>query len=294
MKELSPRTYGIALVAAASVFWSTAGLFVRALDLDVWTMTAWRSLFAALSLLLVVVLQRGRGFTQAFTGLGRPGLIAIPISAVSMFCYVAALKLTTVANVQIVYATVPFVAAAVAFVWFGERMTRRAMWASVLALVGVAVMVGSAVRTEDLAGNALALLMTLTFAVVLVTARRHPSIDMAPVNALAAALCAAACWPLAVGDLPSASQLLILALFGFTTTALSYLLFLTGGRHIPSGEAGLIALLDVVLAPFWVWLVFSEHPGQAAIVGGAVVLAAVVWYLAGNLAEGSRRVGKGA
>jgi drug/metabolite transporter (DMT)-like permease len=285
MKEFSRRTYGIALVTAASVFWSTAGLFVRALDLDVWTMTAWRSVFAALSLLLVVVLQRGRRFPDAFKGLGRPGVVAIPLSAVSMFCYVAALKLTTVANVQVVYATVPFVAAAVAFVAIGERMSRRAMWASALALMGVILMAGAATRPDDLAGNALALLMTVTFAIVLVTARRHPTIEMAPVNALAAALCAAACWPLTAGGLPSASQLVILALFGFTTTALSYLLFLTGGRHIPSGEAGLIALLDVVLAPIWVWLVFSENPGQAAIIGGAVVLAAVVWYLAGNLGE---------
>jgi drug/metabolite transporter (DMT)-like permease len=282
MGQVGGRAYGIALVAAASVFWSTAGLFVRMLDLDVWTMLAWRSLFAALSLLVVAVVQNGRRSPLRLFAMGWPGLVAIPISAVSMFSYVAALKLTTVANVLTVYATVPFVAAAIAFVWMGERVERRVLLASSIALVGIVVMAGSATRPQDLAGNALALLMTVTFGVVLVLARRHPTIAMAPVNALAAALCAAACWPLMTGGIPTAAELVILALFGFTTTALAYLLFLTGGRHIPSSEAGLIALLDVVLGPLWVWLAFSEQPGRPALVGGSLVIAAVAWYLAGG------------
>jgi drug/metabolite transporter (DMT)-like permease len=85
---------------------------------------------------------------------------------------------------------------------------------------------------------------------------------------------------------PSPAELVILALFGITTTSLAYLLFLTGGRYIPSSEAGLIGLLDVVLAPLWVWLVYAEEPGVAALVGGGLVLAAVVWYLLAGLRHG--------
>ena len=125
--------------------------------------------------------------------------------------------------------------------------------------------------------------MTLTFAVVLVMARRYPTLAMAPINALGASLCAVICWPLVSGAVPSPSELLILAVFGTTTTGLAYLLFLTGGRHIPSGEAGLIGLLDVVLGPFWVWLAFGEEPGMPAMVGGAMVLAALLWYLSDGL-----------
>ena len=289
MGKLSGRAYGIVLVTAATVFWSTGGLFVRVLDLDVWTMLAWRSLFAALSLLFVVVIPNGRNAARTFRAMGGPGLAAIPISAISMFSYVAALKLTTVANVMTVYATVPFVAAGIAFLWIGERVERRVLIASGIALLGVVVMAGAATRPQDLAGNGLALLMTATFGIVLVLARRYPLIAMAPVNAIAAGLCALACWPLMAGAIPTPSQLLILALFGITTTSLSYLLFLTGGRHIPSSEAGLIAMLEVVLGPLWVWLVFSEQPGKAALIGGGLVLAAVIWYLAGGLRQAKLR-----
>jgi len=277
--QTSGRAYGIALVAGATVLWSTAGLYVRLLDFDVWTIQAWRSLFAALSLFALVVADKGRQAPRAVWAIGWPGLAAVPISAVSMICYVAALKLTTVANVMIVYATVPFVAAGVSFLWLGERIRRRILIASAVALAGIMIMAGSATRPNDIAGDAISLLMTVTFAVLLVMGRRYPSLAMAPINALAAALCAIVCWPLMSGGVPAPGDLLILAVFGATTTGLAYLLFLTGARHIPSSEAGLIGLLDVVLGPLWVWLGFGEEPGLLAMIGGGVVLAAVLWYL---------------
>lgn len=268
------------------MLWSTAGLYVRFLDLELWTLQAWRALFGALSLLVILVAMNGRRTLGAVAAIGRPGLIAVPLTAISMLSYVAALKFTTVANVLVVYATVPLVAAAIAFVWLGERLSRRALVASALVLAGIAVMAGSATRIEDVTGDALAFAMTLTFAVLLVMARRHPTLSMASVNALGAMLCAAICFPLATGPVPDPTELLILAIFGATTSGLAYLLFLVGGRDLPSGEAGLIGLLDVVFGPLWVWLAFSEQPGPAALTGGAIVLAALLWFLAGGARRG--------
>ena len=85
--------------------------------------------------------------------------------------------------------------------------------------------------------------------------------------------------------------MLILAVFGATTTGFAYLLFLTGGRLIPSSEAGLIGLLDVPLAPLWVWLAFGEEPGNSALIGGSIVLAALLWCLAGGLGEAEQEAG---
>lgn len=277
--QMSARAYGMALVTVAAVLWSTGGIFVRLLSLDVWTMVAWRSLFAAISLLLLVLFQNRRQPRKVIRTVNRPGLVVVPIAAFSMGAYVVAIKLTTVANVMIVFATVPFVASGVAFLWMGEKAKSRVLLASTVALLGIAIMAGSATRSQDFAGNTIAFLMTLAFGVQLVMARRYPSLEMAPVNALGAAVCAVICWPLMAAEIPNVQQLIILALFGITTTALAYLLFLTGGRHIPSGEASLIGLLDVVLAPFWVWLFFDEQPGRAAIIGGSLVFASVLWYL---------------
>ena len=273
------RALGILLVTIGTVLWSSAGLFVRLLDLDIWTMQGWRAVFGGLSLLVVIFSQRRHATLTALVEIGRPGLVAAPVAAVSMLTYVAALQLTTVANVMTVYATVPFMAAAVAYFWIGERVRRRALIAGAWALLGVVVMAGAATRPEDIAGNALSLLMTLTFAILIVMARRYPGLGMAPVNVLGTAICALICLPFMQAALPSPRELLILAAFGALTSGVAYLLFLTGSRMIPSSEAGLIALLDVVLGPLWVWLVFAENPGAAALIGGAIVLASLVWYI---------------
>jgi drug/metabolite transporter (DMT)-like permease len=140
-------------------------------------------------------------------------------------------------------------------------------------------MAGYATRPRDVLGNAVAFLMTLAFGTQLAMARRYPALEMAPSNAMGAALCAVVCWPFIAPGNPNVHQFIILALFGITTTSLAYILFLMGARHIQSGEAGLIGLLDVILGPFWVCLVFREQPGPAAIIGGTLVLAPVVWYL---------------
>src|SRR3954452_9268348 len=215
MQWVGSRSYGVTLVALAGVLWSTGGLFVRALGaLDLWTMLAWRSLFAALALAVVVVFRhRGRTLTALYA-MGWPGLIAIPIALVSMTSFVVSVTLTTVANVMIVYATVPFIAAGIGFLWNGERPKRRMLLAAAVAFLGVAVMAGASASLDDLLGDAVALLMTVMFATQLVMARRYPTLEMAPVNGAGAAFCAVLFFPFASAQIPDAQQLGILLLFG--------------------------------------------------------------------------------
>jgi drug/metabolite transporter (DMT)-like permease len=277
--------FGILLITGATVLWSTAGFFVRALDMETWPIVAWRSLFAFLSLTAVAVSLRGRDLLRVRHSIGVGGAVTIPVMALSMFSYVAALNLTSVANVMVIYATVPFIAAGLGFLLLREVPGYRAVIASGVAFAGVVVMAISETGISDLAGNGFALLMTLGFAASVVIARRWRDFDTMFVTGLASAICAAAAfaviWRGEAGvTLPSLAQLGLLLLFAVATQSLSYLFILVGSRHVPSSEAGLIALLDVVLGPLWVWLVFVERPGTPALIGGALVLLAVIGYLA--------------
>lgn len=280
---MSGRSYGILLASIATVMWSSAGLFVRLLDLDTWTTLGWRSVFGGLTLLVITLYQNGR---QARAGkpvsLGLY-LFAGVIAALSMYGYIAAIKLTTVANVLAIYATTPFICAAIAYVWLREMPDRRVMIASGISLVGVLVVVGFAARLDDIAGNGMALVMTVAFAYLLVLARRHPALKLAPVNAIGTWLCVLLSLPLMSHQIPSASELAILALFGSTTSGLAYLLFMTGSRYIQAAEAGLIGLTDIVLGPLWVYLAFGENPGVPTTLGGALILLSVLWYMWGRL-----------
>lgn len=278
------RLFGVLLIFAGTVLWSTAGLFVRSLDMDTWTMVAWRSLLASISMAVVVLALRGAGIFRFRRSIGPGGAAAIPIMVISMFSYVAALNLTSVANVMVTYATVPFMATGLAFLLLRERPTAQALVASAVAFTGVAFMAMFETAASDLAGNALALLMTAAFAASVVIARRWPDYDAMLVTCISSALCGLACFVVILADtgsprIPTPGQMGLLVLFSIATQSLSYLLFLIGSRHVPSSEVGLIALLDVVLGPFWVWLVFAEEPGLPALVGGALVLSAVLGFL---------------
>ena len=292
MTGISSRTYGIILVTMAAFCWSIAGLFMRMLDLDVWTILVWRSVFGSAALWLVVVWQNRRRDQAGVPGempataaipFSWPGIAAIALSTISMVSYITALKLTTVANVLAIYATIPFVCVGLAWLWLGEKIDRRVLAASSIAFLGVLVVAGFAARPEDVLGNLMAFSMTLSFSIMVIMAQRYPGMDMAKANAIGCMVCALICWPMMSGVVPSLSQVALLAGFGITSTALAYMLFLTGGRHIPPGEAGLIALLDVVLGPLWVWLAFSEEPGLATAIGSGLILSAVVWYLWASL-----------
>ncbi|MEO6607098.1 MAG: DMT family transporter [Aestuariivirga sp.] len=273
------RNFGLLVVLAATILWSTAGIFVRVIDLDVWTMLAWRSLFAALALVVVSYVQLGRRATGQLLMPGKSTLVLIPIAATNMAAYVVALKLTTVANVMIVYATAPLVAAALAFVILRQSTTRQVLVISLVALAGVIIMAGGAVRPTDMAGSAVAMVMTITMGLQVIIGKMRPGVEMAVVNAIAALICFVVGYALSPGIIPGWYDMLWLAAFGISNTALAYYFVLLGARYILPAEVGLIGIVDVILGPLWVWLLFAENAGTRAIIGGGVVLVAVCYYL---------------
>jgi drug/metabolite transporter (DMT)-like permease len=278
------RRRGIAMVAVSAVLWSTAGLFVRMATLDTATLVLWRSLFAALTLGGLAV-ARG-GFGALFAVWRRPGVAALfaGTAVLSSTTYVLSLRMTTVANVMTVYAALPFIATAIGFVWMGERVTRRFLVAGVVAAGAIAGMAGASAGGHDLIGIVAALVMTTGFAIQLVAIRRYGGIDVMALNAWSAAACVPIVAPFAQMMVPEPRQIVACAFYGMLTTGFAYVLALEGGRRVTPGEAGFISMLDVVLGPLWVWLAFAERPGAAVLLGGAVVLGAVAWYLATSAA----------
>lgn len=283
------RLRGIVLVAVSAVLWSTAGLFVRMAGLDTWTIIAWRSFFAALTLgCLLVARGRGGAIGRVLRG-GKAAWISIAVSVVSSTTYVMSLRMTTVANVMAVYATLPFLTSAIAFLWVRERVTRRFLVAGGMAIVGVVIMAGASAAANDLVGIAAAFVMTAGFGFQIVLVKRHPGLDTMALSVCAAAACVPVALPFASAVLPAPGQLAACALYGALTTGLAYVLAMEGGRLVSAGEAGFISLLDVVLGPLWVWLAFAETPTPVVLTGGLIVLGSVAWYLAADRLHVARK-----
>jgi drug/metabolite transporter (DMT)-like permease len=274
---------GIALVVAAAVAWSTAPVFTRLLPLDSWTILFWRGMFGGGFTAAVLVMTQGRAGLRGLISMGSSGWLVASLAAVGMVTFIPALQLTSVSNVAIIIATGPFVAAAFAWLRLGEAAGWRTLLASLVAFCGVVIIVGDARSNADIAGIALACLMTVAIAAMTVTVRRHKNTPMVAAAVLSNLLGGLVSVPFAHGLLAvTATDLAVLALFGFLQVGLGLTLFMLGSRVLPSGQATLIATLETPLMPFWIWLAFHDAPAPRALVGGALVMGAVVVDIIGD------------
>jgi RarD protein len=275
LDQAAQQRRGQVYVALSAVAWSTAGLLQRQLSLDTATQLAGRAIFAAVALLAyVVVAERGR-VVQAYRSVGVAGVGFALCLAVSSATFIAALNHTTVARVLFIQAVSPVLAALLARVFLGERLTRRTTLAMVIALAGVTLMLG-APGGGDPVGDALALVMALSFALALVITRHRRDVSMAPATCLSQLMLLVVFIPFASPSDVGADDAFWLALLGGTQIGLGLVLLTIGARLIPAAQVGLITLLEVVLGPLWVWLALSERPNTATLVGGAIVIAAIV------------------
>jgi drug/metabolite transporter (DMT)-like permease len=262
-------------VALAAVAWSTAGVLQRQLTLDTTTQVFGRAAFAGAALLAyVAVVERGR-VVHAFRSVGLAGVAVALCVATASASFISALNHTSVARVLFILALAPVLAALLAWVALGEPITRRMVVAMALALAGVALMLG-APGEGSLAGDGLAFVTTVAFALMIVITRWRHDVSMAPATCLSQVILVAAFLPFASPGAIGGDDVAWLAALGIGQIGLGFVLLTAGARLIPAAQVGLITLLEIVLGPVWVWLAEAERPTTLTLVGGAIVIVAIV------------------
>lgn len=272
---------GVALVAAAGVCWSIAGLVIRLTrDVSEWQILFFRSVFLVLTLLTYVAVTNRDGIAPLFRRAGRPALTAGLFLSAAFACWIFAVTHTTVANALFVLASSSFIAAVLGRVVLKERVQGWTWGCMVLAALGIAIMVLESVGIGTLAGNLFALGAATGFALFAVALRKGRNTDMTP------AVCWAGMWAMIIGAVMmltggesfqiSARDAALCASLGVVQVGLGLILFTAGSRYIPTAELVLLSLTEVVLGPVWVWLFVAETPTLYTLLGGAVVLAAIV------------------
>ena len=280
----SQQRLGIALVVAAAVAWSTAPFFTRLLPYDSWTILFWRGLFGGGLIVAIMLLLQGRAGLRDLLGMRKSGWLVASLSTLAMIAFIPSLQMTSVSNVAIIIATSPFVTAALAWVWLREVPHMRTMIASIVALCGVAIIVGNARVGSDVLGIALACFMTLAIAAMTVLVRQHKNTSMVAAAALSNILGSIVSIPFAHGIAAvTGADILILAMFGCLQVALGLTLFFLGSRLLPSGQAALISTLETPLMPFWIWVGFGDVPTLRVLAGGALVMGAVIADIVGDI-----------
>jgi drug/metabolite transporter (DMT)-like permease len=274
-------------ILLAAVAWSTAGLGQRSLEATAVTQVAGRAFFAALALFALVLAMERRGTVRAFLGMGRSGLAMTVFLAISSGAFLLALNHTSVANVLFMQAAAPMMAALLGWVLISEPVDGRTWAALLLAGAGVAVMAAGSLDA-GIGAVGLPLLMTASFAMVIVIARHRRDVSMMPATCASQVLVVVVCAPFVTLGSVGGGDWAILAALGVGQMGLGLAFLTIGARLIPPAQVAIISLLEVVLGPLWVWLAYDERPSAATLAGGAIVVAAVVVQAVG--VPGSRAV----
>jgi len=276
---------GIALVLSSAVAWSTAGFFARTVPVDIWIVVFWRGIFGGLSIAALAMIEHRRfgfDFKAAFS---LAGIALILISATGKIAFLYALQNTTVANVTVIYATLPFITAILAWLWFREKAERRTLIGSLVAGAGVVITVSGSTGLGGghILGDLAALFMTFTMAVMTVIMRRHREVPMLEAAALSGILAAIVAFPMADPFTATLTEIGWLALFGIVTQGGGLGIYTMGARRLPSAQAALLSASEVPMSPLWVWIFFQEVPARETFIGGGLVLAAILWNIGAEL-----------
>ena len=279
MPQISYRA-GVVLVLLAGLLWSTMGLVIRLIDAGTWQILFWRSLGLVPVLLLVIAL-RARGATLArVRAAGFTGLVGGVALVVAFAGAIYAIQATTVANAVFLFAASPLLTALLSRVVLGEAV-RAATWGAIaLAGVGMYLMVREGLALGAGLGNLAALLSAAGFAVFSLTLRRGRAGDMLPAVMIGGVLSilVAAAVLLATGEpivLPARDIALSMAM-GAVILGGGMAAYTTGSRAVPAAELTLLTMLEVLMAPVWVFLILGETASAGTFLGGAVLLAAIL------------------
>ncbi len=267
---------GALLVAGAALLWSSGGLIFRFIrGAEDWTIAFWRALFMVAALTVVLaVMERGRVF-RAFMRVGWRGAASGLCFGVMMTGYMLALARTSVANTMLLMASAPVFAAVLAWAVLAER-PRPAVWAAMsAAAAGIALMVAADLGSGALLGNIFALGIAAASAINIVILRGARQINMIPAIIIGGAISALISLPLTDHVGANGRNLVLIFLLGVVQLGCGAILYIYGARHLQAAETTLIAMLESVLAPIWVWLLLGETPTPYGLAGGAIVFGAV-------------------
>jgi drug/metabolite transporter (DMT)-like permease len=288
---------GALFVLTAGLSWSFTGVFLRlAPGLSSWQFLTWRSLGVACAFALILRSQGGESILARVSAMGRIGAVVALSLCMSSIAFIVSMKTTTVANALFLSSCSPILAALLGRTILGEKLSLAQAASVALGLAGLGVIVGGGLDAGGLAGNVMGVLTALGFAGASVAMRFGPPRDYSPAvlayGLLASAISASVC--LARGDslFPSPSEVLAAFGAGFLVMGLGFALFLRGAPHVPAAGQTVLAQTETIFGPIWVWLAFGETPALTTLIGGAVILAAVLWMAAAGAGPRMARAAK--
>ena len=276
MKFLS-KIPGPFLVFLGACSLSFGGLLVKSFEgSTLWQILFWRSLFfIAVVTFFLIFSYRGNIFSVIYKS-GIPGLIGGIVLAIGFASYVFAMYETTVANTNFIIQTQTLFLAVLGYIFLKEKISKLTLTCIGLALSGIILMLGNTLTPGQMTGNLVAFIMPISFAILILIVRKYPKVDMIPLQLVAGIFATLIGLFMSPSIFISSNDIFLGFIAGFFQLGLGFIFITIGARSTPSAFVGIIMLTEAVLGPFWAWMFVNETPPLLVLIGGSVVITAVV------------------
>ena len=268
---------GPLLVFLGALSLSFGGLIVKSFQgANLWQILFWRSIFFILVVSIFLILKYRKKVFTAFVISGIPGLIGGLILSTGFCGYVFAMYNTTVANTNFIIQTQTIFLAIFGYLFLKEKVSKLTLVSIILAISGIILMVGTSLSPGQMSGNIAAFIMPVSFAILILIVRKYPTVDMVPLQLIAGIFAMMVGYLVAGKVMISFYDIFLGFLAGFFQLGFGFILITIGARRTPSALVGIIMLTEAVLGPMWAWIFINEQPPLMVLIGGSVVIIAVL------------------
>lgn len=274
----SSYTRSVLMIILGGLCLSFLGIGDRSMDAATGPQVVlYRALGQSVFLAGVFLIFRNAPMSTEFKSLTWRGYAVVLLMALAGFFLIMSIQFTLIANAVFIISLTPLIAALLAWIFLKEIISRRTMIAMIIAFTGVGVIFGSNMNLQGITGMGLALTMAVCYAGALVTMRVIPNANVFLMCALSGLLTVLLMIPIVESFHVTTKDLLICLAMGCFQVGLGTVLVLMGAQHVPAAQVSILALVEVVLGPVWVWIFASEMPSPTTLIGGGIVLCGVVY-----------------
>jgi len=268
---------GPLLVFLGACSLSFGGLIVKSFEgATLWQILFWRSIFFSITVLVFLIISYKKKTFKVFKESGLPGFIGGIILSFGFCGYVFAMYNTTVANTNFIISLQILFLAIFGYFFLKEKISAVTLTSIILAIAGVLLMVGNSLTPGEFSGNLAAFSMPITFAVLIIIVRKFPTVDMVPAQFIAGVCCCFIGYFLSTKIMISPHDIFLGFLAGTFQIGLGFIFITTGARTTSSVMVGIIMLSESVLGPLWAFVFVSERPSMYGLIGGAIIIFAVL------------------
>ena len=282
---------GPLLIFFGALSLSFGGLIVKSFEgATLWQILFWRSLFFSLTVLAFLLIIYKKKTLTSFYDSGLAGVIGGIVLSFGFCGYVFAMYNTTVANTNFIISLQILFLALFGYIFLKEKINALTLTSIILAMIGVLVMVGNSLSPGELSGNLAAFTMPITFAVLIMIVRKYPTVDMVPAQFVAGVSSCLIGFLLSSKIMISPHDIFLGFLAGFFQVGFGFIFITIGARTTPSALVGIIMLSESILGPLWAFLFVSERPSIFGLLGGAIILFAVLLQFYSLLTKSKKKV----